>query len=300
MKGQIKSNWRATWHVLRSRIFNLQRVSRAFRVGEKHYDIGNDLYQAMLDKRMTYSCGYWKTAKNLDEAQEAKLELICRKLHLEPGMTVLDLGCGWGAFAKYAAENYNVHVVGVTVSRNQVELGRELCRGLPVEIQLADYRSVSGTYDRVLSVGFFEHVGYHNYRTYMEISNRCLKADGIACLHTIGRNTSNTTLNRWGEKYIFPNSMLPSIAQVGAAMEGLFVMEDWHNFGPDYDRTLMAWYANIENVWGTLSDSYDERFRRMWRFYLLGSAGRFRAREFQLWQIVMAKQGRPQPASRIT
>ncbi len=298
--GQLKSNWRTTLHVLRSRIFNLQRVSRAFQVGEKHYDIGNDLYQAMLDRRMTYSCGYWKTAKNLDEAQEAKLELICRKLHLEPGMTVLDLGCGWGAFAKYAAEKYNVHVVGVTVSRNQIELGRELCRGLPVEIQLADYRSVSGTYDRVLSVGFFEHVGYRNYRTYMEISNRCLKPDGIACLQTIGRNTSTTTFGRWGEKYIFPNSMLPSIAQIGTAMEGLFVMEDWHNFGPDYDRTLMAWYAKIENAWSTLSDSYDERFRRMWHFYLSSFAGPFRAREVQLWQIVMAKRGRTQPEYRIT
>lgn len=295
----LKGNWRAALFVLRTRWLNLQKTSRAFQVGEKHYDIGNDLYRAMLDRRMVYSCGYWREAIDLDAAQTAKLDLICRKLELEPGMTVLDLGCGWGALGKFAAENYGVQVLGVTVSRNQVELGRELCRGLPVEFQLMDYRQVSGTYDRVVSVGFFEHVGHRNYHTYMEITARCLKENGIALLHTIGSNISKTYSSRWLQKYIFPNSMIPSIAQIGKALEGRLVMEDWHNFGPDYERTLAAWYANFEIAWSTLKSTYDERFRRMWRLYLNSAAGSFRYRVEQLWQIVLTKPGRRQPNCRL-
>ena len=293
-----RGNWLTTAHFIRARLLNLQRVSRAFTVGKQHYDIGNDLYRAMLDKRMVYSCAYWSQADTLDEAQEAKLDLICRKLALEPGMTLLDIGCGWGALAKYAAENYGTKVVGVTVSRNQVKLGRELCQGLPVEIRLEDYRSVSGTFDRVVSVGFFEHVGHKNYRIYMDVMARCLKADGIALLHTIGRNESTSTVDRWTHKYIFPNSLLPSIAQIGKALEHRFIMEDWQNFAPDYERTLHAWYENFQAAWGTLSASYDERFRRMWIFYLRGAAAGFRARNQQLWQIVLTKPGRAQPETR--
>ncbi len=297
---KVKGNVKILWHALRSRLFNLQAKHRAHQVGKKHYDVGNDLYQRMLDKRLNYTCGYWKNAKNLDEAQEAKLELVCKKIGLQPGMTVLELGCGWGSFAKYAAEKYGVEVTGVTVSEEQVKLGRELCKGLPVKIELADYRTVTGQYDRVISIGIMEHVGYKNYRTYMEVVDRTLKDDGIAFIHTIGSNSSVTTANAWTTKYIFPNGMLPSIAQLGKAMEGLFVMEDWHNFGPDYDKTLMAWYANFEAAWPELKDKYGERFYRMWRYYLLSSAGGFRARQTQLWQIVMTKLGREQPECRFS
>jgi cyclopropane-fatty-acyl-phospholipid synthase len=278
----------------------MQSRSKAFVIGERHYDLGNDLYQAMLDKRLNYTCGYWKEATTLDEAQEAKLELVCKKIGLQPGMRVLELGCGWGSFAKYAAEIHGAEVLGVTVSKEQVALGMELCKGLPVELRLQDYREVEGTYDAVISIGVMEHVGYKNYRTYMEVTDRCLKEDGIAFVHTIGGNKSGTTGEPWTDKYIFPNGMLPSIAQLGAAMEGLFVMEDWHNFGPHYDKTLMAWHANFEAAWPELKAQYDERFYRMWRYYLLSSAGGFRARNNQLWQIVMTRPGSPQPDCRFS
>jgi cyclopropane-fatty-acyl-phospholipid synthase len=299
LENKIKINWKLKWHILKANIFNMQKISRAFQVGKRHYDIGNDLYRRMLDKRMLYTCGYWKDAKNLNEAQEDKLELVCQKINLKPGMTVLELGCGWGGFARYAAEKYGAKICAYTVSEQQLKLGREICKGLPVEIKLDDYRSASGKYDRVVSIGIMEHVGYKNYHTYMDIADRCLKNDGIAFIHTIGSNISVAQCNPWTSKYIFPNSMLPSIAQLGRAMEGLFVMEDWHNFGPDYDKTLMAWYNNFEAAWPDLNEKYGQRFYRMWRYYLLSSAGSFRGRDCQLWQIVMTKPGMKQPDCRI-
>jgi cyclopropane-fatty-acyl-phospholipid synthase len=300
LEQKVKGNLKLKLQVLKSKFFNFQKRSRAFQVGEQHYDAGNDLYRAMLDKRMAYTCGYWKKARTLDDAQEAKLDLVCKKIGLREGMSVLELGCGWGSFAKFAAERYGAQVTGVTVSKEQVELGNAECKGLPVTIELKDYREVSGVYDRVLSIGILEHVGYKNYRTYMEVTDRSLKDDGIAFIHTIGGNISTTMTNPWTDKYIFPNGMLPSIAQIARAMEGLFVMEDWHNFGPDYDKTLMAWYGNFEKAWPRLKEKYDEHFYRMWKFYLLSSAGGFRSRYNQLWQIVMTKTGRVQPDCRIS
>jgi len=272
------------------KLINPQSKQRAFIIGEKHYDMGNDLFKLMLDKRMTYSCAYWKNVESLDEAQESKLELICRKIYLEPGMRVLDIGCGWGSFAKYAAEKYHVEVVGITVSKEQVELGKKLCAGLPVEIRLTDYRNINEKFDRIVSVGMFEHVGYKNYRTFFEVANRCLHDDGLFLLHTIGDIKSRRSLDLWTHKYIFPNGMLPSIAQIGKAIENLFVMEDWHSFGPDYDKTLMAWYNNFVNGWDKVKDQYSERFYRMWKYFLLSAAGSFRSgKRDQLWQIVLSK-----------
>jgi len=275
-------------------VMNPQRKSKAFEIGEHHYDIGNELYKIMLDKRLTYTCGYWKNSKNLDSAQEAKLDLVCRKIGLKPGMTVLDIGCGWGSFAKYAAEKYGAKVTGITVSKAQVELGKKLCKGLPVKFKLMDYRDVTGKYDRVVSLGMIEHVGYKNYRRYMEIVNNVLKDGGLFLLHTIGSNISVKSNNAWTEKYIFPNSMVPSASQLAKAYEGLFVMEDWHNFGKDYDKTLMEWHKNFNKNWKKLNEKhkeYDERFKRMWNYYLLSSAGGFRSRKSQLWQIVLSKNG---------
>lgn len=274
-----------------SHILNPQRKSKAFEIGERHYDVGNDLYEQMLDKRMVYTCGYWTEAKTLDEAQDAKLDLVCRKIGLQKGMRVLDIGCGWGSFAKFAAERYGAEVVGITVSKEQIALGQKLCSGLQVELRYQDYRDIIGTFDRVVSLGMFEHVGYRNYRTYMEVVHRVLPDHGIFLLHTIGRNHSVHATDPWIEKYIFPNSMLPSIKQIGASIERLFVMEDWHNFGTDYDKTLLFWHKNFENAWGELKEKYSERFHRMWRFYLLSSAATFRARKNQLWQIVLSKGG---------
>jgi cyclopropane-fatty-acyl-phospholipid synthase len=254
----------------------------------------------MLDKRLNYTCAYWKNASNLDDAQEAKLELVCRKIGIHPGMRILELGCGWGSFAKYAAEKYAASILGVTVSKEQVALGMEVCKGLPVELRLQDYREVTGTFDAVISIGVMEHVGYKNYGEYMRVVDRCLKKDGIAFVHTIGGNQSYTTGEPWTDKYIFPNGLLPSMAQLSKAMEEKFVMEDWQNFGPHYDPTLMAWHANFEKAWPDLKKNYDGRFYRMWRYYLLSSAGAFRARNQQLWQMVFTRQGTPQPDCRFS
>lgn len=296
---QVLGSWRIQLHILRAKLFNLQSASRAYQVGERHYDLGNDLYRAMLDKRMNYTCGYWKNARDLNEAQEAKLDLVCRKIGLKPGMNMLELGCGWGSFAKFAAEKYGAHVVGVTVSKEQVALGMEMCKGLPVELRLEDYREVQGKFDRVISIGIMEHVGYKNYRTYMQVTNRCLKDGGIGFIHTIGGNETSLLADQFSNKYIFPNGMLPSIKQLGAAMEGLFVMEDWHNIGPHYDPTLMAWQKNFETAWPELKKNYSERFHRMWNYYLLSSAGGFRSRSQQLWQIVFTRLGTTQPDCRM-
>ncbi|MFZ5954840.1 MAG: cyclopropane fatty acyl phospholipid synthase [Nanoarchaeota archaeon] len=283
------------WASFKAKISNLQDTSRAYEVGEKHYDIGNELYKKMLDKRMVYTCGYWKDAKNLDQAQEAKLDLVCKKINLKKGMKVLDIGCGWGSFAKYAAEKYKANVVGITISKEQIKLAKEMCKGLPVKIRLQDYRNVNEQFDAIISLGMFEHVGPKNYETYMKVVHRCLKQNGLFLLHTIGRETSGNTADPWFDKYIFPNGILPSVKQISQATEGLFVMEDFHNFGSDYDKTLMAWYHNFKNNWNDIkkTENYNERFFRMWCYYLTSLAGCFRARQINLWQIVFSKDGVP-------
>ncbi|UCF36303.1 MAG: cyclopropane fatty acyl phospholipid synthase [Acidobacteriota bacterium] len=276
-----------------------QSSRKAFEIGRRHYDTGNRLFQAMLDKWMNYSCGYWKEANSLDEAQEAKLDLICRKMSITPGMRVLDIGCGWGGFAKYAAQRYGAEVTGITVSRQQVEFAREFCRGLPVEIEYLDYRDLKGSFDRVVSIGMFEHVGVRTYRTFMRVVQHCLKPTGLFLLHTIGGNRSVDSIDQWMGKYIFPNSMLPSVKQIATATEDLFTIQDWHSFGEDYDRTLMAWHENFCRGWDRLRQLYDERFFRMWRYYLLSCAGAFRAGRNQLWQIVFAHFDVPCSCPRI-
>ena len=292
-------NWRLLPHILYATIFNAGRKSKAFEIGEKHYDLGNTLFKTMLDQRMVYSCGYWKSANSLNDAQEAKLDLICKKLQLKPGMTLLDIGCGWGSLCQFAAERYDVRVVGITVSKEQAELAREFCRGMNAKILLQDYRKLDADellgngkrFDRIASVGMFEHVGYKNYKTFMKVAYRLLKDEGLFLLHTIGGNVSRITTDRWINKYIFPNGMIPSIKQIGAAIEMRFVIEDWHNFGADYDKTLMAWFKNFDNAWNHLKPLYDDKFYRMWKYYLLSCAGTFRARRNQLWQIVFSKNG---------
>ncbi|WP_202403099.1 cyclopropane fatty acyl phospholipid synthase [Vreelandella massiliensis] len=280
------------YHSLRAKLVNRQSAKRAWEVGERHYDLGNEFYAAMLDQRMTYTCGYWKNAANLDEAQEAKLDLICRKLALKPGMRVLDIGCGWGSFMAYAAEHYGVECVGLTISKEQAEFGKRVMKkGLPVEFRLQDYRAETEVFDRIVSIGMFEHVGHKNYREYMDVAHRCLKEDGLFLLHTIGKNVTNTPPDPWIDKYIFPNGELPSLSQVTDAAEPLFVVEDVHNFGADYDKTLMAWHENFEANWLEFRDRFDDTFYRMWRYYLLSCAGAFRARQIQLWQLVLSKQG---------
>lgn len=288
---KVKISKRLLWNFLKAKIINFQKKSRAFLIGEKHYDLGNKLYQNMLDKRMVYSCGYWKNAKTLDEAQEAKLDLICRKIGLKQGMKILDIGCGWGGFAKYAVQKYKAKVVGITVSKEQADLAKQECEGLPVEIRLQDYRDISEKFDHIISIGMFEHVGYRNYRTYMEVVYKYLKDNGLFLLHTIGKNTKRAVIDPWIDKYIFPNSVIPSAEKIINSAKGLFTLEDWHNFGTDYDKTLMAWQRNFRNNWDKIKNIYDQRFYRMWSYYLLSCAGSFRARKNQLWQVVFSKKG---------
>lgn len=291
LSNMVKNDWRMVLKLAWKFFLNSGRRSKAFEVGQKHYDIGNDLYRAMLDKRMAYSCGYWRNAKTLDEAQEAKLDLICKKLGLKPGQKILDIGSGWGSFIGYAAEKYGVKAVGVTVSKEQKKLADEKYKGLSVETRLQDYRELNEKFDHIISIGMFEHVGVRNYKDYMKVVSRCLKDDGLFLLHTIGANISGTVGDAWSDKYIFPNGKLPSAKQITEAIEGLFILEDWHNFSADYDKTLMEWHKNFEKSWDVLKADYDERFYRMWRYYLLACAGLFRSRTTQLWQIVLSKKG---------
>lgn len=271
---------------------NRQDIDRASASVIHHYDLGNDLYSAMLDKRMIYSCAYWENADDLDMAQENKLDMVCRKMGLQPGQRILDIGCGWGGLAKYAAQKCGVHVVGITLSKEQLEMGKETCKGLPVELRLQDYRTLQHEkFDHIVSLGMLEHVGYKNYKEFMQMVFNALRDDGIFLVQTIGGNRSTHTTDPWLHKYIFPNSMLPSIRQIAKAIEGKFVMEDWHSFGTHYDKTLMAWFQNFDKHWDTLKEKYGERFYRMWKYYLLSCAGAFRARKTQLWQIVLSKKG---------
>jgi len=282
------------YRFLLAHLMNPQRKSKAYEVGERHYDLGNDLFEQMLDKRMTYTCAYWSghpTPQGLDEAQEAKLELVCRKLELKPGQHVLDIGCGWGSFMIYAAEKYGVAATGVTVSKEQVELGRKRAGNLPVTFELKDYRETTGCYDHVVSLGMFEHVGPRNHRTFMEVTNRVLKDEGLFLLQIAARSNSKTLPDPWSGKYIFPNTLIPCLGEIASSTNGLFVMEDLHNFGADYDKTLQSWHRNFEAAWLLLKNNYSDRFYRMWRYYLLAAAGVSRSRTGQLWQIVFSKKG---------
>ncbi len=290
---KIIKNWDVVLGIIHSFFFNAGRQSKAFEIGQRHYDLGNDLYKAMLDKRLTYTGGYWKDAQNLDQAQEAKLDLVCRKIGLRSGQKLGDIGSGYASLTGYAAEKYNVNAIGFTVSKEQKMLADILYKDLSVQTRLRDYRNIREKFDHIVSLGMFEHVGYKNYSTFMKVVHNSLKDDGLFLLHTIGSNHSVKETDKWTQKYIFPNSMLPSVAQIGKAIEGLFVVEDWHNFGADYDKTLMAWHQNFEKNWDSIKSNYDQRFYRMWRYYLLSCAGSFRARKNQLWQIVLSKKGIP-------
>jgi cyclopropane-fatty-acyl-phospholipid synthase len=280
-------------HALR----NQQNRRNARRNVEEHYNLGNDVFESTLDPYMQYTCGYWKTATDLTHAQEDKLELICRKLGLRPGMTLLDLGCGWGGLMRYAAEKHGVRVTGVTLSVEQLKFAEEFCAPVKdrVEFRFHDYRDTRGKFDRVTSIGMFEHVGPKNLRAACEVVHRCVSDDGLALIQFFGTRDSfpNRTHSEvaWINKHIFPGLVVPSLKQIGAAVDNLLVLEDLHNFGAHYDPTLMGWAANFERNWPKLADKYGERFGRVWRYYLLSCAGAFRARQYQLWQLVFSRAG---------
>jgi cyclopropane-fatty-acyl-phospholipid synthase len=287
LRNKVRISPEMAWAFVVSTLANRQTITGAKKNASHHYNIGNDLYERMLDKRMVYSCGYWRNAKNLDQAQDAKLDLICRKLHLKKGMKVLDIGCGWGGFSKFAAEKYGAIVTGISPAAEQVKLARKRTKGLPVTIKQLDYRDVKGKYDRIVSIGMLEHVGNKNYPAFFSQCLKLLKPDGLMLHHTIGANHTTQANDPWIDKYIFPGGHLPSLAELTKVTQKQFIIEDIHNFGPDYDKTLMAWHANFTKHYKEIKDEYDERFYLMWTYYLLVCAGLFRARHAQLWQIVM-------------
>jgi len=280
------ATWRNALAWLAATLINLQRHSRAFEVGERHYDLGNDFYEAMLDARMMYSCAYWEDAATLDQAQEAKLDLTLGKLGLRPAQRVLDVGCGWGGALQYAAEKYGITGVGVTVAREQAAYARRSCEGLPIAIRLQDYRDMREKFDHAFSIGMFEHVGVRNYRRYMRVVRRCLHPGGRFLLHTIGGFRSTNHTDPWIHRYIFPNSMIPSREQIERAIDGIFTVIGWQSIGAHYERTLLAWRANCERSWARMAD-HDRRFRRMWYYYLSASAAAFRARKLDVWQVLL-------------
>lgn len=289
IESKVPLNVKDMIRIAGARLINLQSPRRAWIVGKEHYDLGNDLFCEMLDPFMQYSCGYWKDAETLEEAQLSKLKLICEKLNLREGMSLLDIGCGWGGLAEYAARNYGVNVTGITISIEQKKMAEKRCDGLNTKFILEDYRDLKGRFDRIVSVGMFEHVGPKNYATYFKVTNDCLKEDGIFLLHTIGSNVSDLNVDPWINKYIFPNGCLPSLSQIFEAAEKYYVTEDLHNFGTDYDKTLISWHERFEKAYPELSRKYTERFRRMFTYYLCACAGAFRARNIQLWQVVFTK-----------
>ena len=294
MDQKLRVTFNLIWQIVQARFLNMQNISRSRRVAKMHYN-QTDAYKASLDARMTGSCGYWTDGvTNVDEAQEAKLDLVCRKIGVQPGQTVWDIGCGWGAFMGFAAEKYGANCVGVTVSPDQAAYGRERYKDLPVEFQVKDYREFQGRADHIVSMGMFEHVGHKNYRTYFETARRVIRDDGLFMLHTIGSRDSSETIEPWLEKYIFPGGVIPSMAQIGAAIDKLFAVVDVHNIGPHYDKTLMAWYANFEANWPRPNNPEGERFYRMWKYYLLCCAGAFRSRALQVWQFVLSTSGVPE------
>jgi cyclopropane-fatty-acyl-phospholipid synthase len=281
------------WAVITALLANQQTLRRSRKVGRVHYDLSNDFFEAMLDPNMQYSCALFpEDGDDLASAQLRKLDWICERLRLRPGLRLLDIGCGWGGLARYAAQNYGCQVVGITISREQFRYAQRWCRGLDVEIQLRDYREIiTERFDRVVSVGMVEHIGHKNYRMYMRAAARSLGNDGLFLCQGICGHSSRVHADPWITRYIFPNSVLPSLARLTRAAEGVFVVEDAKNIGPNYDPTLLAWEENFQRAWPQFADRYGERFRRMWRFYLLSCAGAFRARSLHVFSILFSKEG---------
>jgi cyclopropane-fatty-acyl-phospholipid synthase len=283
---EVKS---AVFEALKARLNPFGSRARSFEIGKVHYDTGNDLFELMLDPHMIYSCGYWQRAQTLEAAQRDKLELICRKLQLERGMRVLDIGCGWGGLARYAARNFGVEVVGITVSKEQIELATRLSAGLPVEFRYTDYREVDERFDRIVSVGMFEHVGRPHYKDFFAACDRCLKPSSLMLLHTVGY-LKEEPINPWYDKYIMPGVEFPTVANLVNNATAELVLENFHTWeGAHYDKTLMAWFERFDAAWSQLKNRYDDAFYRMWKLYLQGCAGAFRTDQMRVWQLVFSK-----------
>lgn len=278
--------------VASERLQNRQSVARAGKCADVYYNLPAEVFEATFDTRVAGSCGYWKAAATLDDAQDAKLDLICRKIGLRKGESVLDIGCGWGSFVGFAAERYGAVCHGVTVSKVQVEYIKSRYAGAPIYPMLDDYRNYRGPkVDHVVSVEMFEQVGARNHRTYFERVRSYMKDDGLFLLHTNWENERYPVIEPWQDKYFFPNADLPTIGEIATAVEGLFVIEDVHNLGVDYDKTLMAWNAKFQSNRAEIERKYGTRFCKMWEYFLLETAGAFRCRHIGVGQIVLSPKG---------
>ena len=299
MRGRLHEQLqtpRAWWESFKGHLRHSDSEGPSRIVGRMHYQVGNPVYQAMFDPYMTHSCAYWVDgAQTLEEAQLANLEMICRKLQLKPGMRVLDLGCGWGSFMRYATERYGVSVLGLTHSDEQLKLGQQLARSLPMQFELTDYRQCNpeskSRFDRIVSIGLFDQLGQKDFSAFFQTAKRSLKDDGWMLLQTQGKSPNSGLLDGWDDKHIHAPGYVPRLDEVTQASEAHFVVEDVHNFGADYDRTLQHWHQRFEMAWPQLRLSHDERFYRMWRFHLLSSAASFRTRHKQMWQLVLSPKG---------
>ena len=285
----------------RSRLTNLQTRHGSRAIAEAHYDLDHRLYERFLGPYNQYTCCFYHRAETLEEAEVEKLEMVCNKLDLQEGDRVLDIGCGWGGFAKYAAETRGCHVTGISISTEQIAYARKYTRGLPVEIIECDYRDLlqkfqPGHFDKIVIIGMIEHVGYKNYRRIFEIVRQVLKDKGLFLLHTIGNSCITRVVDPWIEKHIFRNSMAPAMAQLARSLEGLFVVQDWENYGHYYASTLAHWQERFEKNWSDIaaiptSRPFDERFRRMFNYYFLSCKAGFETEHIFLWHLVMSKEG---------
>jgi len=269
-----------------------------------HYDLSGELYRLFLDEDRQYSCAYFpRPGMTLDQAQTAKKRHIAAKLLLEPGQRVLDIGSGWGGLGLTLAEEYGAEVLGVTLSTEQLDESRARAarRGLErrVQFELKDYRDVEGVFDRIVSVGMFEHVGPLMYQTFFDTLARKLDGRGVALLHTIGRIDQPGRGNAWIEKYIFPGGTIPALSQIVTAVErsGL-ILTDAEVLRPHYADTLRAWRTRFAANRQRIAELYDERFCRMWEFYLAGSEAGFREGDLVVFQLQLAKDRNVVPATR--
>jgi cyclopropane-fatty-acyl-phospholipid synthase len=284
---------------LHSRLTNLQTKSRSRAVAEEHYDLDHRMYALFLGPWNQYTCCFFDGTDDLERAEVLKLEMLCDKLELKAGDRLLDIGCGWGGFAKYAAATRGCEVTGISLSDQQIRYAVEYTKGLPVSIRRLDYRDLPDSglspFDKISIVGMIEHVGYKNYDTIMGVVHQMLKPDGLFLLHTIGNCEETTVVDPWIEKYIFRNSMAPAMGQLSGAAEGKFVIEDWENYGQHYVPTLQAWHDRFNANWDRIralptSKPFDERFRRLWTYYLMSCKAAFDVEQLHLWQLVMTRR----------
>ncbi len=276
-----------------SRLFdffiNRQSHARAKSNAEHHYNLGNDLFFEFLGKFKNYSCGYFENADTLDEAQAAKMHKLCQLLDLKKGDRLLDVGGGWGEFAKFAATQYDCDVTSINIAQEQINHAREHCRDTAVEIVKSDYRDMTGTYNKIAVVAMFTHVGHKNYRVFMQTMSGLLEPGGKMVMETVGGLESKTRCEPWTDKYIFPGGLIPSMEQIDHSVRGLFKRDSVHEFGHHYAVTLQHWHRNFIEAWPRLRAHYSESMRLMFEYFFLSVAGDFRAKGLLHYHIAFSK-----------